>query len=52
MNTKKAKSYGVFPIVNGCSTDIVFEGTKEEYTEYSRKNFPQCKGDCIIIPLG
>ena len=52
MEDKNIKSYGVFPIVNGCSTDIVFEGTKEECTEYSRKNFPQGKGDCIIIPLG
>ena len=52
MEDKEIKSYGVFPIVNGCSTDIVFEGTKEDCTEYSRKNFPQGKGDCIIIPLG
>ena len=52
MGNKKTESYGVFPIVNGCSTDIVFEGTEKECVEYSRKNFPQGKADCIIIPLG
>lgn len=52
MEDKEIKSYGVFPIVNGCSTEIVFEGTNKECTEYAKKNFPPGKGECIIIPLG
>ena len=51
MKKEEPTKYGVFPIVNGCSTEIVFEGTNEECVEYSRKNFTPGKGDCIICPL-
>lgn len=41
---------GVFPIVNGCSTDAVYEGTEADCTEYTRTH-PELHGKCIISPL-
>lgn len=50
MKIKESKRHGVYPIVNGCSTEIAFDGTQEECVEYARKNFSPGE-DCIIIPL-
>ena len=43
-----AELYGVFPIVNGCSQECIFEGTAEECTRYVKEHKP---GEYIISPL-
>ena len=42
-------THGVFPIVNGCSTDGVFFGSLEDCRKYSKEHYKA--GDCIISPI-
>ena len=42
-------SHGVFPIVNGCSTEGVFFGNLEECSKYAKEHYKA--GDCIISPI-
>lgn len=42
-------THGVFPIVNGCSTEGVFFGNLEECRKYSKEHYKA--GDCIISPI-
>ena len=41
-------AHGVFPILNGCSQECIFEGTAEECTRYVKEHKP---GEYIISPL-
>lgn len=48
---KKAVRWScVYPVVNGCTTDAVFEGTDVDCVEYTRQH-PELHGNCIISPL-
>ena len=40
----------VCPIVNGCATDAVYEGTEADCAEYTHQH-PELHGNCIISPL-
>ena len=42
-------THGVFPIVNGCSTDGVFFGSLEDCRQYSKEHYKA--GECIITPI-
>ena len=47
---KETGEHGVFPIVNGCSTDCVYSGSQEECISYAKEHYKP--GECIISPLG
>ena len=46
---KETGEFGVFPIVNGCSTEGVFFGNLEECSKYAKEHYKA--GDCIISPI-
>lgn len=52
---RKAQGWeGVYKIENGCSTDCLFEGTKNScdvYVDILLKGHPEMKGNIIITPL-
>lgn len=41
---------GVFPIVNGCSTNCIYEGTELDCAIYTHDH-EELHGNCIISPL-
>ena len=44
----------VYPIVNGCSQEALFEGTREQckiYTDILLENQPEMKGNIIVLEL-
>ena len=46
---KETGEFGVFPIVNGCSTEGVFFGSLEDCKQYSKEHYKA--GECIITPI-
>ena len=46
---KETGEFGVFPIVNGCSTEGVCFGNLEECSKYAKEHYKA--GDCIISPI-
>ena len=46
---KETGEFGVFPIVNGCSTDCVYSGSKEDCISYGKEKLKP--GEYIITPL-
>ena len=42
-------THGVFPIVNGCSTEGTFFGSLEDCKQYSKEHYKA--GECIITPI-
>ena len=48
MEKERLDFHSVYPISSGCSTEAVFEGTREQCDRYLADH-PELKGNCLVL---